>query len=400
MIDLKVYGEPGSCRVAATGLADGAVALRTAAGDLEAVDSRSSAVWAGGAAEAFRTRVEDVREDLDELRGRVRTVEKALETLAGELTAVENAMAQARETARAGGVGVTAHSIAEPTFSGDPTDEAQVAAHDAEIEVYNQAVTAVQEARDREAAAHEAFQTSLDRAVGDGWVLTLLRKLGLAPPEHLDLAGGVLWGAGLAGTGFGVGADWMIKGRYGVFQPRDAGGRFGSAKPLTRWQRGIASLDSDNWRATSYDAATRNRWATAGRWTGRAGAALSFATSSLDEWRSSADDPSMSTSERVGSAATVGATTAAGAWAGASLGAQAGGAIGTMICPGAGTVIGGAVGGLVGGFAGSELGGAVGDALKTGVGEAAGAVTDFAGGAVDNLGDVAGDVGDTLSFWD
>ena len=226
-----------------------------------------------------------------------------------------------------------------------------------------------------------------------------LDKLGFVPPDGSDAPAGALWLLDKVGLAFSTSADWMIKGRYGIFQPRVAG-QWASPNAFSAWQRGILSLSDSNWHARPYAASTRAAWSTAGKWAGRAGVVISFGTAAWDQWSQDADDPTLSTSERVGRSATVGATTAAGAWGGAWVGAQAGGAIGTMICPGVGTVIGGAVGGLIGGFVGSELGGMVGDAIKDGAGKAVEAVTDFVGDAAGAVGDAVSGLGDALTFWD
>jgi len=324
---------------------------------------------------------------------------RSLETFASELDVVRGSMADALATAVAGHLAVSGQTVHRPADQGPTPTDAEAAQHGVKVTAWNSAVAMAEGARVKETSAHESLGAALSTSTGDGWLEELLGKLGFSPPDHGGAPSAGLWGLDRLGLAFGSAADWMIKGRYGIFQPRIAG-RFVSTSGLSAWQRGVMSFSDDNWHALPYAAGTRNAWATAGKWAGRAGVVVSFGTAAWDQWSSDADDPTLSTSERVGRSATVGATTAAGAWGGAWVGAEVGGAIGTMICPGVGTVIGGALGGIIGGFAGSELGGVVGDALKDAAGEATEAVTDFVGDAAGTVGDIAGDVGDALTFWD
>lgn len=399
MIDLRVYGDPAACRASA-GQARGARdALDSAAAEASRACSRSESAWSGMAADSFRARVAGARDDLDELVRRVGAVATALESFAGELTTVRAGMDQARDVAAAAGCPVSPERIDPPVApSAEPTD-AQVTAFDDAARGYDRAAGIVSDARTKEEAAHTALEQALTAADGDGWLLRLMQKLGFAPPDHLDVPGAALWGAGLAGTGLGLGAEWMVKGRYGIFQPR-AGGRFVSLSGMSFLDRLAAAGRSDSWHARAWKADARGSWETAGKVVKYGGVAVSFASAAYGQWSADADDPSLSTGERVGRATEVGVTTAAGAWAGAEAGAWAGGAIGTAICPGVGTVVGGAVGGLVGGLAGSEVGGWIGDQLKDVGGTVGDAVGDFAGHAWDTAGDVAGDIGDALTFWD
>lgn len=203
---------------------------------------------------------------------------------------------------------------------------------------------------------------------------------GFKPPTTDNPVDRSLYVLGRLGWAGGKMASWMTKVTHGTFSPRGPGGRFVSvanmsfldrlkagagrfptAKGLTRWQqlKGFdkgAAFNAKGWRGGQY-----GRWSTAGKWLGRGGTALAFASAGWSEWQDSAGYP---TDERVGRTVTKAATTAAGGWAGAEVGAWAGGAIGTAICPGVGTVIGAGIGGLIGGFAGSKLGGYVGDKIK------------------------------------
>jgi len=218
---------------------------------------------------------------------------------------------------------------------------------------------------------------------------------GFKPPDDMGPVSGALYALGLGGTGAGIATDTMLKGVLQVFQPRSGVGAWGpvgrgafTQPGLGFWQRLAAANTESNWRAKPYQALTRDKWATGGKWLGRAGTALTAASAAWDEW---AGDTAYPTDERAGRAVTKGASTAAGAWAGAEGGAWVGGAIGTAICPGAGTVIGGFVGGVVGGFAGSQVGSWVGDQVK----DLGGKIGDKAGDALHAIGDTAS----KLKFW-
>jgi hypothetical protein len=231
----------------------------------------------------------------------------------------------------------------------------------------------------------------------DPGIKGLLEWLGLWTDRHdpADLAG---WALGIGNLAAGVGIEVMTKVRYGVFQPRDALGRFLSKSAMeSPWSRFQADLlhPNSSWHALPDKAAVRGSWETAGKWVGRVGLVVTFGVAAWDQWQNDSHDPSLDTAAKVGRATTEGATTAAGAWAGAEAGAWIGGAIGTAICPGVGTVIGGFVGGLVGGAAGAGAGDWAGQHLVDPVGKASDAVAHWVGNAGSSLEhDVA-----ELKFW-
>lgn len=397
LLETEVYGDPGSCTSAATQ----AGGVDTALGDADSSlgNARSlAASWHGRAGAAFESQVETTSKDAHELATRVQAIQTALSDFAGELTVVKDRMAQARQVAAAGGVAVNGTQIVAPTAP-DAMSQGQVDAFNTKADAWNEAVEIVDGARTKEKEAHQNLADGISKSTGDGWIEDLLERLGFLPPDFADGMDIGSWAFGLGGLTFGAATSWMINGKYGVFQPRTATG-FGTAAGMNFWQRLGAGARSDSWHAKPYSAATRGGWETAGKWAGRAGVAVTALTAGWDQWQSDADDPSLDTTDRVTRATTKGATTAAGAWAGAEGGAWAGGAIGTAICPGVGTVVGGVVGGLVGGaiggFAGSELG----DAVMDGASDVVHATGDWVGGAASDVGDFAGDVGDTLSFWD
>ncbi len=390
-----MYGEPAACRAAALDGRRVATRVGDAVSRVRRAGSSSSAAWEGIAGDQFRGALSDAKRQLDDLRQRITPACSALDTFADELDVVNNDLADVRGIAAAAGLATAGDTISPPAAVGGHLDQAQADAYDAKVKAYNRALQQAEAARSKEREAHARLGSAMTTSSGDGWLENLLQKLGFAPPEGNDAVDGAAWALGLGGLSFGVASSTMLKGVLQVFQPRSAG-QWASLTGMSFWQRLAAAGKGDSWRAKAYQAATRDRWATAGKWSTRVGTVVTAGTSAWDQWKADADNPSLDQGERVDRAATKGASTAAGAYVGAEAGAWAGGAIGTAICPGVGTVVGGAVGGLVGGFAGSSAGGWVGDQLNNaydGVGHAA-------ADAVHTLGDAAGDVGDAISFWD
>jgi hypothetical protein len=352
------------------------------------------AAWTGGAADAAESKLRSAKKNLDDVHDRVVGVGTALSTFADELDVAIARMETARSIATSGGLTVSGDCVEKPAEPDAEATDGPVNAYNAKVTAWNSAVGHAEDGRAKETEAHSHLGDTLQKFTGDGFLEKLLEGLGFKPPSDLGVPGDVLWGVGGAGTGGGIAANWMIKGRYGIFQPR-VNGQFASPSAFSAWQRGLMSGDDANWHALPNAAGTRDAWKTAGKWVGRAGSVASFGAAAWEQWEADVDDPSLDDTARVARSATVGATTAAGAWAGAEAGAWVGGAIGTAICPGVGTVVGGALGGLIGGFAGSELGGMVGDAVKDSAGKAADAVSDFAGA----VGKGVGKVGKAIKFW-
>ncbi|MBL0749817.1 WXG100 family type VII secretion target [Nocardioides baculatus] len=398
LLDLVVHGDPASCRTAATDVGTARTTITTAVDDVRRA-ARTASTWEGRAGIAFETRVEGAVKDLRELDRRLETLGTALTHFAGELTAVESKMAEARSVGVAGGVRTSGESLVRPAAPATDATPDQVTAHNDVVTAWNEAVEIADAARTKEQEAHQHLGDGIKKSTGDGFVVDLLQRLGFLPPDFADGDDIASWLFGLGGLGLGAGIGWMVNGRYGIFQPR-INGRFASASGMTFWQRAWAAGKSDNFHATPYSAATRNGWATAGRWAGRAGTVVTAVSAGWNQWQADADDPSMGDVEQGTRAATMGATTAAGAWAGAQGGAWAGGAIGTAICPGVGTVVGGVVGGIVGGAVGGFVGSEVGQAILDPVGDAADAAADWAGDRLYDAGDALSDVGDAISFWD
>lgn len=397
VLDLTVLGDPGACGVAAGAAADARAAVATAAEEVRRAMS-TVAGWQGLAADAQERRLEAAGRDLRELDGRLEVLGSGLVDFAGELEVVIARLDQARVTGLGGGVRAHGQGLLRPSALPSATPEA-AAAHEAVVRAWDEAVDIAGAARTSERQAHEHLAAAIRAATGDGFVVDLLQRLGLLPPDYADGDDVGAWLFGLGGLGVGAGVAWMVNGRYGVFQPRIQG-RFASTSGMGFWQRAWAATSTDSFHARPYDAAARNRWAAAGRWAGRAGVVATVASAGWNQWQADADDPTLGDVEQGTRAATMGATTAAGAWAGAQGGAWAGGAIGTAICPGVGTVVGGVVGGIVGGAAGGLAGSEVGQVVIDPVGEAAQAAADWTGDRLSDVGEGLDDVGDALTFWD
>lgn len=398
VLDLTVHGDPAACRSAA---ADAGDVRRVVAGSEDQVRTAltAAASWQGRAGAAFEMRADQVGRDLHRLDERIGILERALGDIAGELTAVETSMAQARRVAVAGGVTASGETLLRPAAPDDLKPEL-VDAHNREVEAWNEAVEIATAARQKEREAHQHLGDAVARSTGDGVLVDLLQRLGVLPPDFADGDDVGAYLFGLGGLGFGAGVSWMLNNRYGAFQPRLSNGRFASARGMTFWQRAGAATNPHSFRAKPHMAATRNAWSGAGRWAGRAGGAVTALSAGWNQWQADADDPSLGGAERGARAATMAGTTTGGALLGAKGGAWAGGAIGTAICPGVGTVVGGVVGGLVGGAVGGFVGSEVGQAVIDDVGEAADAAADWTGDRISDAGDVLGDVGDAVSFWD
>ncbi|MGH3412271.1 MAG: hypothetical protein ACRDPH_04230 [Marmoricola sp.] len=184
-------------------------------------------------------------------------------------------------------------------------------AYNAKVKGYNEAFDIADGARTKEKRAHHELAQAMQAVNGDGWLENLLERLGFAPSDGMDAVTGTGWGLGLAGVGLGMSAGWMIQGKYGIFQPRTAAGRWGrvNGRGMDFWDRARAAGGKKNWHARAGNAAVRGKWATAGKIASRAGYAVTAVTSGWQQWQADADDPSLDTSERVSRAVTKSAAT-------------------------------------------------------------------------------------------
>lgn len=432
-------GDPGSLDRAVTALGELEGHLRGQVTTLQHGSDAALATWQGPRAQDFRYAATGLREVAHDAVGSIGGAIDALGTYATQLRKATEEIADLRRQA------LQRHASSSEDVAALPADDPVA------MQIQQHAALAIQALREQaddarrrlHSHAHEAAATldgvtegivpgassltpqqvanrvhaqsgvqdarsamAADQlSAADVWaVLEPLRSLGKAfvdqwggfkPPDGMGPVSGALYALGLGGTGAGIASDTMLKGVLQNFQPRGPLGTWGPVGrgPFTQpglnfWQRLKAANTDTNWKAKPYQALERDKWATGGKWIGRAGTVLTAASSAWDEW--SADD-AYPTDERAGRAVTKGVSTAAGAWAGAEGGAWVGGAIGTAICPGVGTVVGGFVGGVVGGFAGSQVGSWVGDEVK----DIGGKIGDKAGDAVDAIGDAAS----KLKFW-
>ena len=396
-MDTKVYGDAAEAQTAA----DACTTAKDAVGD--ALDDLGKAIktagsWKGQAGAAFESKAEKRKSDLRQLESRIEAMGKGLSTFSGDLKAVETKMSTIRTEASGAGLTVSGTMISPPTDPGEDASEGDVNAHNTKVEKWNDLVSRVETARKDEDNAHEDLGKAISKSTGDGWIEDRLEDLGLLPKDFSDGMQIGAYALGLAGLGAGAGVDWMVKSRYGTFQPR-VNGRFASPSSLTKLERAAKVLSDKNWHAKANQAAVRGKWLTAGKWATRAGWVVTAGTSAWEQWQKDADDPSLSTTERVSRTVSTSAITTAGAAGGAWAGAQAGAAIGSIF-PGPGTVIGGVVGGVIGGAIGSGLAGKAADFVVDEAGELGEAVVDGVSDFAEGAGEVASDVGDAITFWD
>lgn len=400
-LDTTVHGSPETVRKSA----EACTTAVDVVGDSIAESSkaeRSASSWYGIAGATFESKIADHRSQLRNLESRLEGLGKGLTAFADALESVERTMIGIRENARGAGLTVDGMIIRRPLASGaaESGDEQAVKEHNKKVEVWDDLVAQVESARNAEGQAHELLGKEIKNSTGDGWIENLFEKLQLLPP---DFPSGVALGGfilGLGGAGFGAAVDFAVKSRYGTFHPRPAFGGFGPPEQLKPHQRFKAHFSENNWDSKAGKGALRTGWGAAGRVATKAGWVITAATSFHDQWSKDADDPTLSGAAKGGRAVSTAAITTAGAAAGAWGGAQLGGAIGTAICPGVGTVIGGAVGGIIGGAIGSGAAGVVADAAADKAGEIADSTAKAVGSAVEDAGELASDVGDTLTFWD
>jgi gas vesicle protein len=370
-----VAGDPAECRAAAALLRRTAGDACEAADRARSADPSSGGSWVGPARQAFEVQRTRSVTALEDLASRARRLARSIYDFADALESVSALMEQARSEAVAAGAPVTPSAI-EVTFL-------PLAMTDAT----SRACAAVDAARQREGAAHAALRAALDASRGESLLENFLEKTGFMAPDNPDTA------------------DRLKQ----VYRLTSAGADFVATSKLARLE------------LLSPAAAQASRWRHVGAVTGPAGRALAVGFSAKHQWRADADDPNLSTADRVGRTAVRGVVEGGTAIAGGITGGQIGGSIGTMICPGIGTAVGGVVGGVAGAFATTKLGKSTADAaveavddvidvaedVGEAIGEAAGAVVDAGDAALDAADDVkdaavdkAKDVGKKLCFWD
>lgn len=241
-------------------------------------------------------------------------------------------------------------------------------------------------------AAHAAPGGAPGGGGGDDepfWKLFLKQSNFIPDPDTKWAAWPALVSANLlfATSGGALGAQRLFLGKW---NPRGPDGRF-VTRPTGRWAASWAMRNDKNWVPKPYQAASSAKWATVGKWAGRAGTVVSFASSAFGQWNKD-EGKGYDGVERGSRAAVAGATTAAGSWAGAWAGAQGGALVGAAIGGPVGAVVGGVVGGLIGGGVGGAIGSVVSDAIVGPVGHA---VSE----GIKGIGDGLSNVGKALKFW-
>jgi uncharacterized protein YukE len=375
MLSTVVGGDPAGCRAAADFLCLIADQARDAADRVRSADPSPGGSWAGRARQAFEAQRARTISELEDLSVRTRALAASLRRFADTVESVSAQVERARAEAVAAGVRVTATAIEVSHLPLAVTDAA------------SRACATVGAARQREHGAHAGLQADVDASRGECLLENVLEKTGFLVRDNPDTAD---------------------RSKH-VYRVTSAAADFAATTKLAR----LELLDPL--------AADASRWRLAGRVTGPAGRALAVGYSAELQWQADADDPNLSTADRVGRTAVRGALEGGSAVVGGITGSQIGMSIGTMICPGVGTAVGGLVGGAAGAFATTRAGRSTADAaveavddvidvaadLGDAIGDAAGAVVDAGSEALDKADDVkdaavdkARNVGKKLCFWD
>jgi uncharacterized protein YukE len=209
-IETDVKGSPGTCRETATWLGTFAQAAHEAATAVRSARSESEPpAWSGSAGDAFRSAINGVDGDTDQLANHATEAARALDDFADSIDAVAQQMAHAREIAQAGGLTVSGTVILSPKPAGPPpmvflpctaSDPAgaqiqadansaagklhqqAVNTYNAQATVFNEAKAIVTSARNVERNAHDA----LNRAMTDTeHRTTILKTVGSAVAHAL-----------------------------------------------------------------------------------------------------------------------------------------------------------------------------------------------------------------------
>ncbi|GAB3283551.1 WXG100 family type VII secretion target [Parasphingorhabdus pacifica] len=189
-VNTVVEADPGSCREAARWLAklhDGVHDLGTG---LHKAESNSEAVWRGEAGEAFRELVSGNGGDADQVAEFLNRTKVAVEEFADTIATVTSRIDQARMVAQRGGLVVTPTTIEKPPKPGvelynpgpgadndrSPEDRRILAAYQEKVDIWNEVLSTVRDARGEETEAHESLVSALkvNNGLGDyllpkGW---------------------------------------------------------------------------------------------------------------------------------------------------------------------------------------------------------------------------------------
>ncbi len=223
MIDLLLQGEPAQCRVAVTELDLFVHQLRAAAEELDTAVRTVSGSWHGVAADEFRSRLNGITGEAEELQGKATQLLRALDEFAVALERVRAELEGARIEALLAGLIVQGDVIQPPpTLTTDLPAPAPILGPiaspfgvDHRVEVYWRCHDRVQTARTRERYAHDDLQAAAGAVLREPFLEHWLAKLGLLPSYP---GGHGLWGANAALFGASTGADWATKVKYGEFR--------------------------------------------------------------------------------------------------------------------------------------------------------------------------------------
>lgn len=314
-------------------------------------------------------------EELRDLAQRVSEVADGLDRLGRVLAGVRADLATAQAVAVAAGLAAQGSGFSAPY------------GHDAAVRV--------RAARAREDAAHRELAAVLlnvrEGGLAERFGVSLVEGLVHLPPDDGGVLGQVAWAVGLPGTA-------------GVLSDRAKGALAHRARGAL--DKAVASdmpLVAGAGRVAAGAAPVATRLVKA---SGPVGNGLTVATAGHQQWQDDADDPRLSTADRVGRTAVRAGLEGGAALAGGFVGGQYGAAIGTMILPGAGTAIGTVVGAGVGAFVATEAGRAAVDTAVETVDDvidlaesAADAAGEAASDAAEAVGDAAETVAEKLCFW-
>lgn len=397
-LDLKIPGSATQVERTADQVRSVAELLRDSGGRMGRIVMFSLRSWAGDAGDQFRAKNAAAYKDIVAINDVLDAVATACDDFAGELKVAKSDMSRAREIAEDGGVIVLGNTVVAPQPPGPEASDEAIEVHNAKIKAWDKAVGFHDDARKKEDAAHYGLELAFRKVLDISLSEQILTKLGLIAPRNADVAQVAGQRVGLALTSAGAASEWATKVRCGRFSPLNANGSYRDLSSMKFHERALGALKKENWQAKYRYRGKYDSWLKRGSVVGKGSGVLTAATAAYDTWSEDADDPTLSTSERVGRSTVVAGTSAFGAWSGAGTGA----AIGTAIFPGVGTVVGGFVGGAIGGIAGSELGGMAKDAIGDFTDATVGKVSDAAGKVGDGASEVGKGlkkVGGKLKFW-
>lgn len=184
-INTVVKGTPSSCRASADLLGKIDHGVHNTGSAIIRVKSESESCWSGQAGDAFRQAMSQKGKYADDLAEAAGRAEKALNHFADQLQTVIGMIKQARGVAREHGLTVTPttieppgpvpkgpelpadpHSLEIPTSQEIQAYEAAKAAYDRKVQGYNEAKATVEQAREKEAAAHKALASAMEYESG------------------------------------------------------------------------------------------------------------------------------------------------------------------------------------------------------------------------------------------